>query len=97
MIGYRFLRPAELEMTEASLFYDTASSGLGGGFLDEVQRVVSVLREHPDLCPSIGRGLRRVNLHRFPFSLIYSLEVDAILIIAVAHQRQRPDYWRRRI
>ena len=47
MIGYRFLNPAEEEMTEASLFYETASPGLGKGFLDDVQRVISSLREHP--------------------------------------------------
>jgi hypothetical protein len=97
MIGYRFLLPAEEEMTEASVFYDSASSGLGAGFLDEVQRVVDILREHPELGQSVGRGLRRALLHPFPFSLIYCVEVNSILIVAVAHQRRRPDYWRDRI
>jgi hypothetical protein len=32
MIGYRFLDPAEEEMTEASLFYQSASTGLGDDF-----------------------------------------------------------------
>jgi len=40
MIGYRFLLPAEEEMTEASLFYDAASSGLGEDFLVDVQRAI---------------------------------------------------------
>lgn len=97
MIGYRFLLPAEEEMTEASVFYEAATSGLGVGFLDEVQRVIDTLRDHPALGQSVGRGLRRALLHRFPFNLIYSVEVDAILIVAVAHQRRRPDYWRNRI
>jgi len=43
MIGYRFLLPAEEEMTEASIFYEAATSGLGAGFLDEVQRLVNIL------------------------------------------------------
>lgn len=33
MIGYRFLHPADEEMTEASLFYEAASTGLGKIFL----------------------------------------------------------------
>ena len=37
MIGYRFLAPAEEEMTAASVFYDAASNGLGSDFLDDVQ------------------------------------------------------------
>jgi plasmid stabilization system protein ParE len=97
MIGYRFLLPAEEEMTEASVFYEAATSGLGAGFLDEVGRLINILREQPELGQSVGRGLRRALLHRFPFSLIYSVEVDTVVIVAVAHQRRRPDYWRNRM
>lgn len=97
MIGYRFLTPADEEMTEASVFYEGASAGLGNSFLDEIHRVVNILREHPELGQPVGRGLRRALLHRFPFSLIYSVEVDEVLIVAVAHQRRRPGYWRNRI
>lgn len=93
MIGYRFLTPAEIEMTEASAFYESAASGLGVEFLEEVQRVVLILREHLELGRSIDPGFRQALLHRFPFSIIYSVELDAILIIAVAHQRRRPGYW----
>ena len=96
MIGYRFLTPAEIEMTEASAFYEAATAGLGSDFLDEIQRVIHVLRQHPELGRSTGHGFRQALLYRFPFSLIYSLEVDTILIIAVAHQRRRPGYWRDR-
>jgi toxin ParE1/3/4 len=97
MIGYRFLLPAEEEMIAASVFYEAATSGLGADFLDEVQRIINILRGHPELGPLVGRGLRRALLHRFPFSLIYSVEVDVILIVAVTHQRRRPGYWRSRI
>ncbi len=97
MIGYRFLPPAEEEMTEASLFYEVASAGLGAEFFDDVQHVINLLREHPALGRPVGRGLRRALLHRFPFSLIYSIETDEILIVAVAHQKRRPGYWRNRL
>lgn len=70
MIGYRFLYPAEEEMTEASQFYEAASPGLGNDFLDDVQRVVDGLRERPYLGHGIDLNLRRMLLHRFPFSLI---------------------------
>jgi hypothetical protein len=72
MIGYRFLAPAEEEMTEASVFYEAAAAGLGSDFFDDVQRVIDTLRPHPALGTPVGRGLRRALLHRFPFSLIYS-------------------------
>ena len=36
-------------MTEAALFYESESAGLGFAFLDDVQRVVDALREYPKL------------------------------------------------
>ena len=62
-----------------------------------VQRVVDSLREYPDLGHRVDRNLRRMLLHRFPFSLIYSVEADAILIVAVAHCGRRPGYWQNRV
>ena len=97
MIDYRFLYPAEEEMVEASLFYEAASDGLGNDFLTDVQFGIDSLCEHPHLGHEVGGGLRRMLLHRFPFSLIYSVEVDAILIVAVAHFGRRPGYWKDRI
>ena len=38
MTAYRFLWPAEEEMTEAAVFYESRSGGLGSDFLDDVQR-----------------------------------------------------------
>ena len=52
MTAYRFLHPAEEEMTEASLFYEAASVGLGSDFLDDVQRVIDRLRAIPTLVTS---------------------------------------------
>jgi len=97
MIGYRFLSPAEKEMTEAALFYDAASSGLGSDFLDDVQQALDRLREHPQAGGILTQGMRRTLLHRFPFSVIYSIERDEILVIAVADHGRRPGYWEARV
>ena len=97
MIPYRFLTPAEEEMTEAALFYEAASSQLGSDFLDDVQRAVDRLRKFPEAGEAITSGLRRTLLHRFPFSLIYAIEENVIIVIAVAHHGRRPWYWQSRI
>src|SRR5712691_7528700 len=97
MIGYRFLSPAEEEMTEAALFYDAASSGLGNDFLDDVQQAIGRLCEYPEIGGAVASDLRRMLLHRFPFSIIYSIETDVILVIAIAHHGRRPGYWKSRV
>lgn len=97
MIGYRLLPPAEEEMIDAALFYEARSEGLGFEFLDGVQRVIDLVRERPKLGQSVSGGFRRAVLRRFPFSLIYSEEPTEIVIVAVAHQKRRPSYWRERL
>ena len=83
-------------MTEASRFYESVANGLGPDFLEDVQRVIDALCEYPELGRPVGRGLRRALLRKFPYSLFYAVDSDEILVVAVAHQRRRPGYWRKR-
>ena len=84
-------------MTEAALFYESASPGLGSDFLDDVQTAVTRLSEYPHIGEPIDSDLRRILLHQFPFSLIYAVAADAIVIIAVSHHGRAPMYWRSRL
>ena len=84
-------------MTEAALFYEAATILLGSDFLDDVQRAVETIRNFPHAGEAIDSTFRRILLHRFPFSLIYAVEQDGIVIIAVAHHVRHPNYWRSRI
>ena len=97
MKGYRYLLPADEEMTEAAIFYEGRANGLGTEFLDDLQRAVDKILNNPESGQLILENFRRSILSRFPFSLIYTIEPESILIIAVAHQRRRPYYWKERI
>jgi toxin ParE1/3/4 len=97
MIGYRFLAPAGEEMTEASVFYDAASNGLGSDFLDDVQHAIDKLCEYPLAGETVALGLRRMLPQGFPFSVVYSAETDLILVIAIAHHGRQPGYWQARV
>ncbi len=41
--------------------------------------------------------LRKLVLTRFPYFLIYSFFPDLLRVVAVAHARRRPGYWRSRV
>jgi len=97
MIGYRFLSPAEDEMTDAILFYEDASRGLGNDFVDDVEQAIDRLCEYPSSGPEVSPGLRRMLLHRFPFSVVYAIEKDEILVVSIAHHGRRPGYWQSRV
>jgi mRNA-degrading endonuclease RelE of RelBE toxin-antitoxin system len=36
-------------------------------------------------------------LHTFSYNLVYVVESDEIVILAVAHHKRRPGYWRGRL
>jgi plasmid stabilization system protein ParE len=96
LIPYSFHPDADAELTEASLFYESRMAGLGKSFAVEVERTISLVRQFPDAGSLIGSARRRVLLAGFPYSIIYRLNQEAIVIVAVAHQRRRPGYWQRR-
>jgi plasmid stabilization system protein ParE len=87
---------AEVEINEAADFYDAESVGLGDVFIDEIQRTITRISEFPEAAPVVRGGVRKRIVAKFPYSLVYSIRGDQIRILAVAHQKRRPFYWRSR-
>jgi len=40
---------------------------------------------------------RKLNFHRFPYAIVYSLRGDTLFIKAVMHLHRRPFYWKDRV
>ncbi|MEN8264228.1 MAG: type II toxin-antitoxin system RelE/ParE family toxin [Nitrospirota bacterium] len=93
----KFLPDAEDEMYEAAIYYQAKTSGLGNDYLSEVERAVSSIAESPLSWPRIEGELRRRLVRRFPFCILYFIESEEIVIVAVAHLRRRPGYWKKRL
>jgi len=88
-----FTEFAMQELEDAVTFYEIELSGLGIKFKSEVKKSISRIIEHPKAW-SVERGeIRRALLHHFPYKILYSIEKDHILIIAIAHQHRKPAYW----
>jgi plasmid stabilization system protein ParE len=89
----RFLLEAELELGEIALRYDSAEPGLGLRFLLEVESVVARVVHAPLLWRERLGGYRRVNCPVFPHYVAYIIRGEEIVIVAVAHGQQRPNYF----
>ena len=87
---------AEREMLAAALFYDERCAGLGGLFLDEVERGFRRIAERPEAWANISPSVRRCLLSEFPFGIIYRNQSERIYVLAVMHLRREPAYWRKR-
>ena len=91
-----FLRAAEEELLEVALRYEEEREGLGSDFLAETRRLRESLSTFPGLGERLDSGFRRISLRRFPYALIFRCEVDTVRVVAVAHRRRMPAYWRPR-
>ncbi|MBI3814204.1 MAG: type II toxin-antitoxin system RelE/ParE family toxin [Nitrospinae bacterium] len=88
-----FSKLAKLELEDATAFYELEYSGLGRRFREEVRKAVKRIIEYPEGW-SIDRGnIRKCLLHKFPYKILYSIEMDHIFIVAIAHQHRKPEYW----
>ena len=93
-----FHRLARRELYRAADWYDYREPGLSDRLYGEVEKAFAFIRQFPNGTEEIGHSCRRAVLYDFPYSLIYSvIEPGTVLIIAVAHQRRRPGYWRKRL
>ena len=92
-----FLPEAEEEFREAAWYYEKEAPGVGLRFIAEVRRGVTFITENPYAAVDVGSGIRRKVLNHFPYSLMYAVEAELIVILAVAHQKRRPRYWQGRV
>lgn len=88
-----FTKLARQELEDAVRYYELAYSGLGSTFKEEVRKSSIRIASYPQVWSIEHGNIRKCLLHKFPYKLMYSIEEDHILVIAVAHQHRKPDYW----
>ena len=88
-----FLAPAQNELDDAVDWYNRQAAGLGRELLDELDRAVRRALAFPLSYPEIEPGIRRCRLGRFPYGVIYGLDGDTLIVVAVAHLHRQPRYW----
>jgi len=97
MTSIRFLEEAEDEFLEAIRYYTKQSRGIGADFVSEVRLAIDLIVSYPEGTPLIRPSVHRKVLRRYPYSLLYTIEPDGVLVIAVMRQSRRPGYWHRRL
>lgn len=93
---------ASLELSHAASWYEDRRSGLGSDFLRAVDRTIQRLAQQrilglrlPPLEPA--STVRRVAVPRFPYQIVFQVVDEAVRVLAVAHDHQRPRYWADRV
>lgn len=92
-MSIRLLEPAQAELDEAIAWYAQQAPGLGNAFLIETLKVFKLVDQFPAAWHPLTPQIRRCRLKRFSYSVIYTQEGTEVLVLAIAHQHRKPNYW----
>ena len=90
------LEPAAAEGLAAADWYRERSTAAAAAFELAIREGLAEIAENPDAWPTHVEGTRRFLLRRFPFEIVYILRDSRVLVVAIAHCKRRPAYWRER-
>jgi toxin ParE1/3/4 len=86
-----------MEFEAADDWYLARTFDASVAFLSDVFAALERISEAPRRWPKYLHGTRRFVLYRFPFSVIYLEDPDQVTVIAIAHNKRRPGYWKHRV
>lgn len=78
-------------------WYASRSQSAADAFQEELQNAGNHIQQSPERWAHYLFGTRRCLLKRFPFVIIYRVTTERIEVIAIAHGRRRPGYWKDRL
>ena len=97
-MNHSFHPGAEAEFLESVSYYESLVAGLGGALIDEFDSLARLICESPKAWQVERRpNIRKAPLYKFPLSIIYRETLAEIQILAVSHDRRRPQYWLGRV
>ncbi|HEY0142128.1 MAG TPA: type II toxin-antitoxin system RelE/ParE family toxin [Thermoanaerobaculia bacterium] len=88
---------AAAEIEEDRAWYLERSESAEAGFLRDLDHAIQQVTDAPAQWPRYLAGTRRYVFPTYPYSLVYFVEDEVINVVAVAHDKKRPGYWRKRL
>ncbi len=81
-------------MIAAARFYEQRRRGLGFRFIRALEEISNQIGQLPDAGSPLGRNDRKRAVAGFPYNVVYRVEQERVLVLAIMHQRRKPGYWK---
>lgn len=94
---YRVHPLAWQDIDSADEWYFERSPDASDGLIVEVSEALEAICQAPQRWPKYLHGTRRFLLRRFPFAIIFLDQSNIVNVMAVAHHKRKPGYWKRRV
>src|SRR6266508_4609248 len=89
-----FFPSAEVELQDATSYYNSQCEGLGFEFASEIQQAIERIISHPEAWTKLSTYCHRCRTKRFPYAVIYYTEDDMLFVVSIMHMKREPDSWR---
>ena len=93
LMKIKIIEPAELELEDAFNYYENELIGLGTKFIQSFRNATKRILNFPLAWAAVLDDIRKCNLEKFPYTIIYAIENDTIIILAISHHHRKPFYW----
>lgn len=90
------LANAEQEFIEAVEYYNAQCPGLGYEFAAEITATLNRISSFPEAWPRISLRTRRCITNKFPYGVIYQIQDNNVLVVAIMHMKRNPVSWQNR-
>ena len=94
---YEFHPAALEEYLEATLWYAEREPQVARKFVASIEEAITRIVEAPQRWRVVDEDVRRCLTRVFPFGILYTIEDDFLLIVAIMHFSRAPGYWKARI
>ena len=84
------------EATTAARWYFERDARLAVAFEAELTRAFEAIERAPETWATYHHGTHRFLLQRFPYEVVYKVYPEVVLVVAIAHCKRKPGYWRHR-
>ena len=95
----RWLSIAEFDFSEAldHYLYDEQSTPAAASFAEEIDLAIKAVQNSPLTFPIFEGDVRVKLVHKFPYSVLYHVQGQEVVILSIIHQERKPGYWKGRI
>ena len=80
------------DMAEALRYYHAVTAKLADEFEAEARSAINRAAEHPLQFHLVEKGIRRINLPRFPYHVLYDIRGESMRVMLIRHNKRHPDY-----
>lgn len=92
-----FTDEAKSDLKDATNWYKIKNNNLAVDFIVKIENCINYFKENPFISPIIYKNVRKIKIERFPYSILYIIKDEKIVIFSIMHSSRNPEIWQKRV